>query len=102
MTGLPFTLAVFEVEAQHHAAFVAAWEALCEAFRHLPHPPAGPMTLIQSHASPNVFQSLGPWRSLEDVHAMRADATVAALMRRMVALASSARPGEFTVVRVVG
>jgi quinol monooxygenase YgiN len=95
------TMAVFRVAPEHQFAFQKAWQALCEAFLELPQPPSTPMTLIQSNRDPNVFQSLGSWRSLEDVQAMRQDSSIVPLMNAMVALTESVQPGEFTVLNVI-
>jgi hypothetical protein len=95
------TLAVFRVAPEHHLAFGQAWQALCVAFLELPQPPSSTMTLIQSNLDPGVFQSLGSWRSHEDVQAMRQDSSIVPLMNAMVALTESAQPGEFTVLNVI-
>jgi hypothetical protein len=95
------TLAVFRVIPEYQPAFRQAWRELCEAFLELSQPPSTPMTLIQSNTDPNVFQSLGSWRSLEDVQAMRQDSSIVPLMTAMVALTESAQPGEFTVLNVI-
>jgi hypothetical protein len=101
VNGKPFTLAVFRVEATNVPAFKAAWTSLCTAFLRLPAPPAGPMTLIQSTDDPQVFQSLGPWHSVGDIEAMRADPEIAPLMNAMVALCAEAKPGMFNLLEVV-
>jgi hypothetical protein len=95
------TLAVFRVLPEHQVAFQKAWQALCEAFLELPQPPSTPMTLIQSNTDPSVLQSLGSWRSLEDVQAMRQDSSIVPLMQAMVALTESVQPGEFTVLNAI-
>jgi hypothetical protein len=95
------TLAVFHVVPEHQPAFQKAWQKLCEAFLELPQPPSTPMILIQSNLDPNVFQSLGSWRALEDVQAMRQDLRIVPLMNAMVALTESAQPGEFRVLNVI-
>ena len=95
------TLAVFRVAPEHQPAFQKAWRALCAAFLELPQPPISSMTLIQSNTDPSVFQSLGAWRSLEDVQAMRQDLRIVVLMNAMVALTESVQPGEFTVLNVI-
>jgi hypothetical protein len=95
------TLAVFRVAPDHHVAFGQAWQGLCAAFLELPHPPSSSMTLIQSNTDPNVFQSLGSWRALEDVQAMRQDSRIVPLMNAMVALTESVQPGEFTVLNLI-
>ena len=95
------TLAVFRVAPEHHVAFGRAWRALCSAFLELPQAPSSSMTLIQNNTDPNVFQSLGAWRSLEDVQAMRQDSSIVVLMNAMVALTESVQPGEFTVLNVI-
>jgi hypothetical protein len=96
------TLAVFRVAPEHRPAFQTAWRALCVAFLELPRPPSTPMTLIHSNSDPSVFQSLGAWRSLEDVRAMRQDLRIVPLMNALVALTESAQPGEFMVLDVIG
>ena len=75
--------------------------ALCTAFLHLPHPPAGPMTLIQSVEDPDVFQSLGSWHSIEDIQAMRADPQIVPLMQTMIALCQEGKPSMFNLLEVV-
>jgi quinol monooxygenase YgiN len=95
------TLAVFRVAPEHQRAFQQAWQALCVAFLGLPQPPSSGMTLIQSNTDPNVFQSLGSWRSLEDVQAMRQDPQIVPLMKAMLALTEHVQPGEFTVLNVI-
>jgi hypothetical protein len=95
------TLAVFHVVPEHQLAFQKAWQALCVAFLELPQPPSSSMTLIQSNTNSNIFQSLGSWRSVEDVQAMRQDSSIVPLMNAMVALTESAQPGEFTVLNVI-
>ena len=97
----PFTLAVFRVEASQHAAFKVAWMALCTAFLHLPRPPAGPMSLIQSADDPEVFQSLGPWHSTRDIEAMRADPEIVPLMQAMMSHCKEGKPGLFHLLEVV-
>jgi hypothetical protein len=96
------TLAVFHVASEQQVPFRAAWQALCQAFLELPRPPSSAMTLIQSTDHPEVFQSLGTWFALEDVRAMRLDASIAPLMNDMVALTQRAQPGEFMVLDVIG
>jgi hypothetical protein len=101
VSGTPFSLAVFRVEASNVPAFKAAWASLCTTFLRLPAPPAGPMTLIQSTEDPEVFQSLGPWHSVQDIEAMRVDPEIVPLMKAMVALCIDAKPGMFSVLEVV-
>jgi hypothetical protein len=59
------------------------------------------MTLIQSTDDPQVFQSLGPWHSTQDIEAMRLDPQIVPLMKAMVALCAEAKPGMFSVLEVV-
>lgn len=101
MNEIPFTLAVFRVEAGQRAAFKQAWAALCTAFLRLPDPPAGPMSLIQSADDPELFQSLGPWHSTNDIEAMRTDPQIVPLMQAMMSHCKEGKPGLFTLLEIV-
>src|SRR5205085_9084436 len=67
-----YTHAPRRVKPGNQQAFIAAWRAMGDAFLAL----AGAKshgTLIQSLNNPTVFYSFGPWESLEQIQAMRAD-----------------------------
>ena len=99
MTESVYTLGVWRVKPGNEAAFIAAWKDLGAIFLRLPQPPeAGTGTLIQSLTNPSLFYSFGPWKSLDDVQAMREDVTAQDGIARLWALCTEATPGSFQVV----
>lgn len=92
-----YTLGVWKVKSGQEATFIAAWKALGAFFYSLPKPP-GPGTLVQSLEDPTQFYSFGPWRSLEDIQAMRAHPGAAEEIGKLAALCDVAKPGAFRVV----
>ena len=97
MTEAVYTLGVWRVKPDREAEFIAAWQALGDIFNHLPHPPNGKGTLIQSLTDPTLFYSFGPWGSLQDIRAMREDSTAQAAIQRLRELCTEATPGSFRV-----
>jgi quinol monooxygenase YgiN len=95
-----YTHALWRVKPGQEAAFVEAWTAMAQAFTALARPPLWG-TLLRSATEPGVLYSFGPWRSAEDVEAMRADPEVQATMDRLRALCDEATPGLYHVVRHV-
>lgn len=93
-----YTLGVWRVKPGQEKAFIAAWKALGEAFRHLMRPPADKGILLQSLTDPSLYYSFGPWRSLEDIQAMRADPRAQEGIRKIGGLCTEATPGAFRVV----
>jgi heme-degrading monooxygenase HmoA len=93
-----YTLAEWRVMPGREAEFVTAWKELGTVFARLPQPPADRGTLVRSVDDPLLFYSFGPWRSLEDVEAMRENAQAAEGVRRLRALCTAATPGTFRVV----
>ena len=96
-----YTLGVWQAKPGKEEEFIVAWKALGDFFYRLPNPP-GPGTLIQSLDEPTQFYSFGPWRSLEDIQAMRADPRSPEQIGRLAALCDTAVPGAFRVVARVG
>lgn len=97
MSGPYYTLGVWRVKEGREADFVAAWEAVGEAFYQLPRQP-GPGKLLRSESDPSLFYSFGPWDRLEDIQAMRDDPRARAAIARLVDLCEEASPGTFRVV----
>jgi len=95
-----YTLGMWRVTAGQEAAFVAAWKALGDFFKSLPRP-AGPGTLVQSIDDSRLFYSFGPWNSLDDIQAMRADPRTPAELGKLMALCDEARPGTYRAVAKV-
>ena len=96
-----YTVGVWNVKPGKEQEFIAAWKALGEFFYSLPKPP-GPGTLVQSLDDSKQFYSFGPWRTLEDIQAMRADPRTPEMIGGLVALCEIAKPGAFRVVARVG
>lgn len=92
-----YTLGVWKVKSGKQDAFVEAWKELGSFFYSLPSPP-GPGTLVQSVEDPAQFYSFGPWRSIEDIQAMRANPQAPEMIGKLAALCDVATPGAFRVV----
>ncbi len=102
MEGDIYTLGVWKVKPGQQAEFIAAWKELGEYFKSLPNPPGGTGILVQSLDDPALFYSFGPWRSLEDIQAMRSDPRTPERIGKLAALCEEAKPGAFRVVAQVG
>jgi heme-degrading monooxygenase HmoA len=92
-----YTLGVWRVKEGKQREFLEAWKALGSHFRSLPHPP-GEGTLLQSLDDPQQFYSFGPWRTLDDIHAMRSHPDTPTAIGKLMDLCEEARPGAFRVV----
>ena len=92
------TLGMWRVKLDQQEAFVSAWKRLGETFSHLPHPPTGKGTLLQSASDPTLFYSFGPWSSLADIDAMRSNPEAQAAISALRALCTEAVPGAYRVV----
>jgi len=97
---LPYTLAMYRVKAGQEDAFVAAWDELAEMFSSLPNPPLWG-TLIRHRTDRTLFYSFGPWRSAEDVAAMRGSAGAGAAFGRLREMCEELTPGDYESVRHV-
>ncbi len=94
MDGDAYTLAMWRVRPGLEEEFIRAWrEDLSEYFLSLPGAIGG--TLLRSVEDPTVFYSFGPWRSLEDVRAMRADPRTPEVLGRVRQLCVEATPGVY-------
>ena len=101
MEGEAYTLAMWRVKAGQEEAFLRAWrEELAPYFLGLPGVMGG--TLLRSVEEPNLFYSFGPWRSLEDIRAMRADPRTPAVMGKLRELCLEATPGVYQRVLTLG
>lgn len=67
-----YTHALWRVKAGHEQEFVDAWHELARVFSNLEARPSWG-TLLRSRTDAAVFYSFGPWRTMEDALAMRAD-----------------------------
>ncbi len=93
-----YTLGAWRVKPGKEAEFIEAWKGLGDIFRHLPLPPGGKGTLVQSISDPLLFYSFGPWVSLEAVQAMRQDASAQAGIKKLGELCMEATPGSYRLV----
>jgi heme-degrading monooxygenase HmoA len=94
--GEPYTLALWRVKPGREEAFLAAWRGLGAVFSALPGVRHG--TLVQSVEDPLLYYSFGPWRSMDDIVAMRADARAQEAFGRLRDLCDEMRPGVFRQV----
>ncbi|MGY1780639.1 alpha/beta fold hydrolase [Geodermatophilus sp. SYSU D01036] len=92
-----YTLGAWRVADGRQDAFVEAWERLSRFFRSLPRPPAQG-TLLQGLDEPRQFYSFGPWRTLDDVRAMRVRPDARRHLDELMQLCEEGRPGTFRVV----
>lgn len=99
--GAPYTLGRWLVKDGQEEAFVAAWKELGAFFLGLPNPP-GQGTLVRSIDNPRLFYSFGPWKSLEDIQAMRSHPQTPAMFQRLIELCEEATPGAYRVVTTLG
>ena len=101
MEGEAYSLAMWRVRPGREEAFLRAWrEDLAAYFLSLPGVVGG--TLLRSVEEPNLFYSFGPWRSLADLQAMRADPRTPAVMGKLRALCLEATPGVYERVLTIG
>ena len=100
MDGDVYTLGVWTVKPGKESDFIEAWRSLGSYFYSLPQPP-GPGTLVQSVQDSTLFYSFGPWGSIADIQAMRADPRTASEIGKLVALCDEAVPGTYRVVASV-
>jgi hypothetical protein len=79
------------------AEFITAWRELSATFAKLPAQPLWG-TLLVSEREPGLFYSFGPWKSIADIEAMRANPEAVGALERLVALCDRAAPGTFRLV----
>ncbi|HEY5639841.1 MAG TPA: hypothetical protein VIW01_07290 [Dehalococcoidia bacterium] len=92
-----YTLGVWKVKRGQEDRFIEAWKGLGRFFYSLPNPP-GLGTLVQSADDPTRLYSFGPWKSMEDVQAMRSHPRSAEEIGKLRELCEEGGPGVFRVV----
>ncbi len=96
-----YTLAMWRVKPGREEEFIQAWrEDLGAYFLSLPGAIGG--TLLRSVEDPRLFYSFGPWRSLEDIRAMRTDPRTLEVMGKLRELCEEATPGVFQRMLTIG
>ena len=99
MSEVYYTHGMWRVKPGKDAEFIEAWKALGDIFRALPNPPGpGQGILIQDVADPLLFYSVGPWRSSEDLAAMRANPQAQAGIKRLEDLCDDGVRGTYRLV----
>ena len=98
MSDEVYTLGMWRVKPGNQARLVAVWKEMGASVEGLAHPPTGQGILVQNVQDETLFYSFGPWRSVEDVQAMRAYPGAAAKMAELIALCDEAMPGTYRVV----
>ena len=93
-----YTLGMWRVKPGNEESFVAAWKEMGAFFKGLPNPPGAEGILVRSVQDETLFYSFGPWRSAEDIQAMRAHPDTAAKMGKLIALCDEAQPATYRVV----
>src|SRR5215207_4305716 len=96
MDEVYYTHALWKVKLGKVEEFIAAWKSLGRTFLATGGTSHG--TLIQSLSDPTQFYSFGPWNSLEDMQAMRADALSQESIRKVRELCDEATPGAYRLV----
>ena len=96
MEEVYYTHALWKVKTDKVEEFIAAWKSLGAVFLETGGTSHG--TLIQSLSDPMAFYSFGPWNSLEDIQAMRADARSQEAIRKVKELCDEATPGAYRIV----
>ena len=99
MSDVYYTHGMWRVKPGKEAEFIEAWKALGAIFRALPNPPGpGQGILIQDVADSLLFYSVGPWRSSEDLAAMRATPQAQAGIKRLEKLCDDGVRGTYRLV----
>lgn len=99
MSEVYYTHGMWRVKPGKAAEFIEAWKALGDIFCALPNPPGpGQGILIQNVADPLLFYSVGPWRSSEDLAAMRANPQARAGIKRLEHLCVEGVRGTYRLV----
>lgn len=76
------------------ADFIAAWKELGSVFAALDRPPLWG-TLLQSQTDSRLFYSFSPWRTADDVTAMRAHPRAQAALQRVRDLCERSSPAGY-------
>ena len=99
MSEVYYTHGMWRVIPGKEAEFIEAWKALGDIFRALPNPPGpGQGILIQDVTDPLLFYSVGPWRSSEDLAAMRANRRAQAGIKWLENLCDDGVRGTYRLV----
>ncbi len=98
MNDTAYTLATYRVKNGREDDFISVWNELAETFVNLPNPPIA-CTLIRSRADRSLFYSFGPWRSHDDIAAMRANPAAGAMFGKLRELCDELTPGNYEVIR---
>lgn len=101
MGQVVYTHAMWRVREGREDEFVEAWDRLAQVFSGLARPPTGTGTLIRSATDSTLFYSFGPWRSEDDVQAMREDPGAQSAIDEVRRLCAEATPGLYRLVREV-
>ena len=96
MDNVYYTHALWKVKTGKEEEFIAAWKRLGGAFLQIGGTSHG--TLIQSLSNTTEFYSFGPWNSLEDIQAMRADQQAQEAINKVKELCDEATPGAYRLV----
>lgn len=97
-TSYLYTHALWQVKPGNEEEFIETWMELADVFSKLPDPPIRG-TLIQSITDSTIFYSFGPWKSLNDISAMRDDPTSQSAIKKIMSLCTEATPETYRVVR---
>lgn len=89
-----WTLVTWYVIEGREGEFVEAWRVLGAALAVLSHPPMWGV-LLQNHHDPRAFSSFGPWRSFQEIEAMRKDSSVQEAFQRLVDCCHEAAAGTY-------
>jgi heme-degrading monooxygenase HmoA len=99
MSEVSYAHGMWRVKPGKEAEFIEAWKALGNIYRALPNPPGpGQGILIENVADPLQFYSVGPWRSSEDLAAMRANPQAQAGIKRLEDLCDEGVRGTYRLV----
>lgn len=93
-----YSFGVLRTKPGKERELLAAWQALCDGFAQLDHPPVGNIALVQSMTEPSLHYSFGSWCNLEDVQAMRSDPHALEGFRKPADFCTELTPGVFRVV----
>ena len=93
-----YSLGVLRAKSGKEGELLATWQALCDGFAQLDHPPEGNVTLVQSTTEPSLHYSFAPWRTLEDFQAIWSNPRLLEGFRKLADCCSEATPGMFRVV----
>jgi hypothetical protein len=97
MQGRPYTVGQWRPHPGREAEFIAAWLELIEVFKQLDAPP-GDGVLLRSLEDPRLFYSVGDWRQVTDIQAVRAHPGAQAGLAKLAGLCSEGGGGVCVAV----